>query len=67
MGVGTGLALAEEPTFYNVFTLPVNRSVPKIRSHFINKQMSSFWPLSSLTWCCALLLHKLTCPFRLVE
>ena len=26
---GTGLALAEEPTFHNVFRLPVNRSVPK--------------------------------------
>ena len=25
----TGLALAEETTFHNVFRLPVNRSVPK--------------------------------------
>ena len=31
----------------------------KIRSHFINKQRHPFWPFSSLTWCCALLLHKL--------
>ena len=30
----------------------------KIRSHFINKQRHPFWPFSSLTWCCALLLHK---------
>ena len=30
----------------------------KIRSHFINKQHHPFWPFSSLTWCCALLLHK---------
>ena len=30
MGFVTGLALAEEPTFHNVFRrLPVNRSVPK--------------------------------------
>ena len=29
MGVVIGLALAEEPTFHNVFRLPVNRSVPK--------------------------------------
>ena len=57
MGFVTGPALAEEPTFH-VFRLPVNRNVPKIRSHFINKQTSSIWPFSSLTWCCALLLHK---------
>ena len=30
----------------------------KIRSHFINKQRHPFWPFSSQTWCCALLLHK---------
>ena len=36
------------------------KSVPKIRSHFINKQRHPFWPFSSLTWCCALLLHKST-------
>ena len=30
----------------------------KIRSHFINKQRHPFWPFSSLTWCCALLLHN---------
>ena len=30
----------------------------QIRSHFINKQRHPFWPFSSLTWCCALLLHK---------
>ena len=30
----------------------------KIRSHFINKQRHPFWPFSSLTWWCALLLHK---------
>ena len=29
MGFVTGLALAEESTFHNVFRLPVNRSVPK--------------------------------------
>ena len=29
MGVVTGLALAEEPTFHNVFRLPVNRSGQK--------------------------------------
>ena len=30
MGVVTGgLALAEDPTFHDVFRLPVNRSVPK--------------------------------------
>ena len=34
------------------------KSVPKIRSHFINKQRHPFWPFSSLTWCCVLLLHK---------
>ena len=28
-GFVTGLALAEEHTFHNVFRLPVNRSVPK--------------------------------------
>ena len=28
-GFVTGMALAEEPTFHNVFRLPVNRSVPK--------------------------------------
>ena len=50
-----GLVMAEEPTFHNVFRLPVNKIVPKIRSHFINKQRH---PFSSLTWCCALLLHK---------
>ena len=37
MGVAlTGsLALAEEPTFHNVFRLPVNKSVPKnkVRLH----------------------------------
>ena len=27
--VTSGLALAEEPTFHNVFKLPVNKSVPK--------------------------------------
>ena len=52
------LALAEEPTFHNVFRLPVNKSVPKKRSHVINKQRQPFWPFSSLTWCCGLLLHK---------
>ena len=52
------LALAAEPTFHNVFRLPVNKSVPKIRSHLINKQRHPFWPFSSLTWCCAVLLHK---------
>ena len=32
-----GLALAEEPTFHNVFRLPVNKKVcQEIRSHFIN-------------------------------
>ena len=34
MGVVTGLALAEEPTFHNVFRLPVNRSVPKNKVTF---------------------------------
>ena len=73
MGVAlTGsLALAAEPTFHNVFRLPVNKSVPKIRSHFINKQRHPFWSFSSLTWCCALLLHKykfdLICQARLQE
>ena len=58
-GIVTGLALSDEPTFHNVFRLTVKTEVgQKIRSHFINKQTSSFWPLSSLTWCCALLLHK---------
>ena len=36
----------------------------KIRSHFINKQRHPFWPFSSLTWCCALLLHKLCIWFQ---
>ena len=58
-GIVTGLALSDEPTFHNVFRLPVNKKVcQEIRSHFINKQRHSFWPFSSLTWCCALLLHK---------
>ena len=35
MGFVRGLDLAEKPTFHNV-----NRSVPKIRSHFIKKQTS---------------------------
>ena len=59
-GIVTGLALSDEPTFHNVFRLTVKTEVgQKIRSHFINKQTSSFWPLSSLTWCGALLLHKI--------
>ena len=62
IGFITVLALAEEPTFHNVFRLPVNRSVPKNKVTLINKQTSSIWPFSSLTWCCALLLHK--CVFR---
>ena len=58
-GIVTGLALSDEPTFHNVFRLPVNKKVcQEIRSHFINKQSHPFWPFSSLTWCCALLLHK---------
>ena len=36
----------------------------KIRSHFINKQRHPFWPFSSLTWCCALLLHKNKIPIQ---
>ena len=36
-GIVTGLALADEPTFHNVFRLPVNNKVSQeIRSHFIN-------------------------------
>ena len=58
-GIVTGLALSDEPTFHNVFRLPVNKKVcQEIRSHFINKQRHPFWPFSFLTWCCALLLHK---------
>ena len=37
----------------------------EIRSHFINKQRHPFWPFSSLTWCCALLLHKFTLCVRM--
>ena len=41
MGFVTGLALAEEPTFHNVFRrLTVNRSVPKSgHTSLINKRM----------------------------
>ena len=54
MGFVTGLALAKEPIFHNVFRrLTVNRSVPKIRSHFINKQTTSLLALftSNLMLC----------------
>ena len=32
------LAMAEQPTFDNVFRSPVSKSVPQIRSHFINNK-----------------------------
>ena len=53
-GFVTGLALAEEPTFHNVFRLPVSTEVcQKIRSHFINKQTSSILApfISNLVLC----------------
>ena len=43
MGFVTGLALAENPTFL------VNKCA-KFRLHLLSKQMSSFWPFSSLTF-----------------
>ena len=52
-GFVTGVALAEEPTFHNVFRgLTVNRS-ERIRSDFINNQTSSLLALfiSNLVLC----------------
>ena len=54
MGLVSGLAMDEKPPFHNVFRrLTVNRSVTKIRSHFINKQTSSLLALfiSNLVLC----------------
>ena len=58
MGAVAGrLALAEKPTFH-VSGYQLTKVCQKIRSHFINKQRHPFRPFSSLTLCCALLLHK---------